>query len=96
MDKELITKLTEAINSSLNKKGSYPVFGDKSYKRVKIDKNNFHSITDSSSDKKVAFIDGGNTEIIGAANLSLQFVRVYYTIYKKIKELVLRRKSSTF
>ncbi len=42
-----------------------------------------------SNSKKLAFIDGGNIEIIGNNNFSLQLMRVYYNIYqdkKKIKD----------
>lgn len=92
MDKELINKLVKAINSNTNKRGSYAILGDKTHKPIKIDKNNFKVIDDLKTDNKIVFIDGGNSEILGAANLSLQLIRVYYTIYKLNKRIESKKK----
>ncbi len=43
-------------------------------KPVPISKENFHKI-DSSKKSEVAFIDGGNAEVLGAASFSLQLIR---------------------
>ena len=54
---------------------------------VEISKDNFHAIEDLDLKNKIAFIDGGNAEILKAANFSLQFIRVYYTIYSGNKRI---------
>jgi len=58
---------------------------------VEIDKNKFSKIRIVDSDKSIAFIDGGNIEIISSPSLSLFFNRVYYTIYKKNKRITSKR-----
>jgi hypothetical protein len=92
MDKNLIKKLVESLNSSINKKGSYAVFSDNGYKSVRLDKKNFHIVNKIQSNNKIAFIDGGNAEILGASNFSLQLIRIYYTIYKSNKRIQSKKK----
>jgi hypothetical protein len=41
-----------------------------------VDKNNFHTIKEFCSGKKLCFVDGGNSEIAAAANFSVQFIRI--------------------
>ena len=60
----------------------YPKFSGEGYKAHRIGVENFHEINSSSNDDKIAFVDGGNAEIISAANLSLSLVRVGYSIYR--------------
>ncbi|MAE43205.1 hypothetical protein CMO93_05515 [Candidatus Woesearchaeota archaeon] len=63
-------------------------FSDSNYKAFKFDKNNFKIINNIDSKSKIAFIDGGSSEIIKSANFSLSLIRVYYGVYlenKKIK-----------
>ena len=54
---------------------------------VHINKINFHDISTKKSNKKIAFIDGGNLEIIKSPSLSLFFNRIYYTIYQNNKRI---------
>lgn len=49
-------------------------------KKIKIDKNNFQPITPRKEEKKektLAFIDGGQAEILSAANFCLSFLRLF-------------------
>jgi len=89
MDKKIIKKVLEALNHRV--KSSYAIFSDNEYKAAQIDKNNFHIIDELKTDNKVAFIDGGNAEIIGASNFSLQLIRCCYVLYKS-KRLKLEKK----
>lgn len=43
---------------------------------IKINQNNFQSIDNTNEDRSIAFIDGGQAEIISAANFCLSFIRV--------------------
>ena len=65
-----------------------PVFpGHKTYK---IDDKNFRSI--EPKDSRVAFIDGGNAEILSATNFSLSFVRVYACVFDRGGKIFSRKK----
>lgn len=62
-------------------------FSDHHYAAIPFSANNFHRISPEEKmpemdSVKIAFIDGGNLEILAAPNFSLQFIRVYVTIYK--------------
>jgi len=85
MHKEIIEKLTKAISSTIEEKGEYADMGDKRYNPIKISTENFHRIEESESNKSIAFIDGGNLELVRAPNFSLQLIRVYYCVYRKNK-----------
>ena len=39
----------------------------------------FHIVGNRKSDRKLVFVDGGNQEIIGAPNFSVQLNRIYRT-----------------
>lgn len=52
---------------------------------VELSQANFHPITPIILPNKVAFIDGGNAEIISAPNFSVHFVRIGYCIFEKNK-----------
>jgi hypothetical protein len=41
-----------------------------------VNKDNFHTIKEFCSGKKLCFVDGGNSEIAAAANFSVQFIRI--------------------
>ena len=84
--KEIINKIIERINTSL--KTEEDDYVDIPYhEAVKINKNNFNKIINKKTNKKICFVDGGNSEIIRASNFSLQFIRVYYNIFKDNKKL---------
>jgi len=86
MEKAIIENIIISLNNSLTEKGEYVQFNDPSYKPIKISKENFHEIKDANEIRKIAFIDGGNTEILKAPNFSLQLIRIYYSIYKNNKK----------
>ena len=87
MEKEIINNIITSLNQSLEEKGEYAQFNDPSYKPIRITKENFHEIKDTEETRKIAFIDGGNTEILKAPNFSLQLIRIYCTIYQKNKKI---------
>jgi len=58
-------------------------------KMIKLQKENFAPIQETSTDKSVAFIDGGQAEIVSAGNFCLSFIRVAALVFvnnKKIKD----------
>ena len=84
---EVIDKILSAINENENFSETYPKFSGEGYRAHRIDINNFHEIKKITSDKKIAFIDGGNAEIIGSANFSLNLIRVCYVIYQNNRKI---------
>ena len=92
MDIKIINKIIDSLNITKEKQDDLmPYFSDKRYKPYTLDKNNFHGIKDVKTNKKIAFVDGGNTEIVKSANYSIQLVRVYYVVYSANKRIKSRR-----
>jgi hypothetical protein len=92
MQKEnLLNDIAQNIVGFIDKDNSKFVnLQNKNFVPVEIDSKNFSIIDKSDNDNQncsVAFIDGGCAEIIKTPNLSLQFIRVYYTIYKNNKRI---------
>ena len=71
--KKLIRKLDTLIADG---NMGVPHFSDKSIKTFPLDRNGFRSIRELESKRKLFFVDGGNQEIIGAPNFSLQLNRI--------------------
>lgn len=84
---ELIDEIKKKLDSKLNFEEEIPKFSDPSYKPFKISKDNFHKIGKIQSANKIAFVDGGNLEILKAADFSLNLIRVYCSIYKNNKKI---------
>ena len=55
-------------------------------KLYQINKENFFPINTSQSEKSIAFIDGGQAQILSAGNFSLGFIRVAGVIFKDNKK----------
>ena len=88
--KEIIEKIVETINEKEKtdeKEGYFFEFSDSRYKPIKISRENFREIKKISSDRKIAFIDGGNAEILKSSSFSLQLIRAFNVIYQKNKKL---------
>jgi len=52
-----------------------------------IDKNNFQLIPPTFSSKTLAFVDGGQAEILSAGNFCLSFIRVFAQIFQDNKKI---------
>lgn len=72
-------KIIQKLCEKLANKGNSIILNSK--QTVVIDKKRFLGITDKQVKGKICFVDGGNAEILGAANFSLQLIRTYYTVY---------------
>ena len=90
MEKEIIKKIIKSLRPNIEI-DEQPIFSDKRYKPFKISKDNFHNIKNTNSNAKIAFIDGGNSEIMGSADFSLHLIRIYYTIYQNNKRIRSKR-----
>jgi len=60
-------------------------------KEIPISKEKLHAISAKESSEKIAFIDGGNAELLRAPNFSLHFVRLYGSIYQGSKRIKSRK-----
>jgi len=70
----MFKKIIEKLNTTLNDHGTCIMLDSSNL--VKLDKSSFYSIADKKVNR-IGFVDGGNAEIIGGANFSLQLIRIY-------------------
>ena len=66
-------------------------FSDSDYKAFDFDKNNFKEIKKSESKNKIAFVDGGSSEIIKSPNFSLNIIRLYCGVYLSNKRVMAKK-----
>lgn len=59
-----------------------PFLSGHSYRAHALDAVNFNQIRTTESRSRIAFVDGGNQELIGAPNFSVQLNRVYFNIFE--------------
>lgn len=57
-------------------------FSNPDYESYPLTAENIKEIKESNSSRKLAFIDGGNQEILGAPNFSIQINRVYFCLFQ--------------
>jgi hypothetical protein len=75
-------KLVEDLDFNINDdKLGEPYFRGASIRRFPLEKDGFRLIKDVKSNVKLAFIDGGNQEIIGGPNFSIQLNRLYADVW---------------
>ncbi len=86
--------ITDILKNIEEKEAEYekdkPRFTNKNYVVKDISKENFKKIEQKENKRKIAFIDGGNAEILKAANFSLHFIRIAACVFysnKKIKKI---------
>jgi len=85
MEKEIAEKVIEKLSSITESTGKNVQFSASGYEAVDFDKENFHSI--NGSDGRVVFIDGGNNSVFESSRFSLQFARIYWTLYSDNKRV---------
>jgi hypothetical protein len=73
--KDLLAKIVNFVESRINTKESL------------ADKGNFAEINSRISGNKIAFIDGGQAELLKSADFSLQFIRAAAVIYANNKKI---------
>jgi len=72
-----------------------PLFTDPRYEAKPFDGKNFRALDPASLDmdkkalgRRMAFVDGGNLEILRAPNFSVQLVRIYFNIFEDKKRIL--------
>ncbi len=88
---EVVKRILESLDENSIFEDAYPKFSAEGYRAHKIDLKNFHEIRKSGAAKRIAFVDGGNAEVIGSANFSLNMIRVCYVIYQNNKRLLSKK-----
>ncbi|MBW2968938.1 DNA double-strand break repair nuclease NurA [Candidatus Woesearchaeota archaeon] len=81
----VFNKIIKKLSEKLENKGNSIILSSNNI--IPIDSSRFLRISDKEVKGKVCYIDGGNAEIIGAANFSLQLIRTYYSVYSKNKRI---------
>lgn len=88
---EVVKKISESIDESSIAAETIPKFSGEGYKPHRIGLKNFHKIEPLDSGKRIAFVDGGNAEIIGSANFSLNLIRASYAVYQNNRKLAAKK-----
>src|SRR3989344_5710638 len=71
MTEDIFNKIIDEIKEGVLDKGKF-----------KADKNNFKSLAAAKEDARIAFVDGGQAELLRAADFSLQFIRTAAIVFK--------------
>ncbi|MGB8372522.1 MAG: alpha/beta hydrolase [Halobacteriota archaeon] len=75
-------ELIERLDSHLDdERIGNPFFPERGVQPFPLTPSGFKIIQRLDSDKKTAFVDGGNQEILGAPNFSVQLNRVYFGVW---------------
>jgi len=80
---DVITSLIDDLSKTLEQQGdgTEVLIGAK-FENVELTKENFQEIKSGNKIRKIAFVDGGNVELLGAPNYSIQLNRTYFSIFK--------------
>lgn len=79
---EAIKKLVEKLDSEIKEHDlGNPFFSKPEYEAFPLEEKHFKQIERMESTRKLGFVDGGNLEILGAPNFSVQVNRVYYNVF---------------
>jgi hypothetical protein len=79
---DLFSQIREAIAAHTPRPGSRIILTSSF---LPLDRKNFAPLAADRRPLTVAFVDGGNAEILTAANLSVHFIRLYATVYEDNK-----------
>ena len=79
----VISRFKELVTENVHKKSSLFFVGSK---KIMFDPIFFCQLQPKSVGK-IAFVDGGNAEVIGTSNLSVQFIRAYAAVYNHNKRI---------
>ena len=87
MEEDILKEVLDHLGDSIKDKGKFIKLSYDSYEPLEITQDNFIKIEDIDVNGKICFIDGGNAEILKASNFSLQFIRIYSTVYLENKRI---------
>jgi len=88
MKSEVAEQIIEKLDREIEERDLGILFSSNpEYHSFPLSKERLERIEDVQLNGKVAYLDGGNQEILGAPNFSVQINRVYYNIFKGQKRL---------
>ena len=97
---QVANELIKRLDTHLNDESiGNPFFPERGIQPFPLTTNGFKVIQRVDSDKKTAFIDGGNQEVLGAPNFSVQLNRVYFGMWsgnRRIQERSIRKRIEFF
>ena len=64
-----------------------PSFGDERYSAFDLNSEHFFPLPKQKSKGKIAFIDGGSTELLSAPNFAIGLTRVYFGLFREDQRL---------
>lgn len=79
---ELVREVIDTLGVEDDAVGDKALPIEESQTPAPISLDNFQALPDGSSDNTVTFIDGGNSEVLGASNFSLQLIRTAAVTYE--------------
>jgi hypothetical protein len=83
MSADVSKRVAEFLDAEIEERDlGQPYFGNPDYETLPFPPANFVPIRDVEPSIRAAFVDGGNCEMIGAPNFSVQMNRVYFNIFK--------------
>jgi len=86
-----IKEIAEILSRDLSQRElGDPYFNDSDYRSCPLNKEYFHEINSAETDRKIAFVDGGNQELLPSPTYSIQLNRVYFSIFKNNKRCSLQ------
>jgi hypothetical protein len=88
MNMDLIDKALKPLDEFISREAETIIpIEEKGLTPVKVDRRNFHELPIFSENSVLAAIDGGNSNILGAPNFSLDLLRVGAVFYKENKRI---------
>lgn len=91
---DVMNSLIDSLSNTLKKQGDgNKILIDEKFENMELIKENFQEIKHDEKIKKIAYVDGGNIELLGAPNYSIQLNRTYFSIFegkKRFKPKILQ------
>lgn len=81
---DIVKKILEKIRQN---EGDSLLLDSPDSRQFDLKKENFYALESYDSDKKIAFVDGGNLEVFSSPSISLFFNRAYFSIYQNNKRI---------
>jgi len=91
MSVDALRKVVNKLDGRIEERNlGNPFFSHPDYVPSPFDVGNCRPIEVVDSDRRFAFVDGGNQELVGAPNFSVQINRVYFCVFDSDKRLLPR------
>ncbi len=89
---EPLRRVAQSLDNCISENSlGQPHLSSHNYKTHPFNKSFFKTIPNTKSNSRLAFVDGGNCEIVGAPNFSVQLNRVYFNLFLGRNRILPRR-----